>query len=359
MATMERPKIALLHDYLNQWGGAERVLLVLSEIFPDAPIYTLLYDEEKTLGKFKNRVKQTSFIDTRFTRRHHRSFIPTFPLLSGNFKVKDYDFVISSSAGYAKGFNVGNAFHISYCHTPLRYAWESGYLKFSILKPLIWCLQNWDYKAGQKPDILIANSGFIAQKIKKCYGRKAEVIYPPVDTAKFYFDKNIPQGNHFLMAGRLLHYKRFDLGVRAFNRLKMPLVIVGDGPEFKNLRKIADPEFIKFKSFVGDDELKKLYNEAKALIFPQVEDFGLVAAEAQTCGLPVIAFRKGGATEIIEEGVTGFFFDNQSSEAVIESVNKCKKMRFNRSEIARKALRFSKENFIKGIINAIPDEIRP
>ncbi len=350
-------KIALAHDYLNQCGGAENVLKVLAEIFPEAPIYTLFYDEKKTRGHFKNRVKKTSFLDFKIVRNNHRAFIPLLPLASSNLKIKpEYDLVISSSAGYAKGFNSQNAFHICYCHTPLRYAWEENYLQGldlfhipllkTLAKPVRAALRSWDKKASRRVDVFIANSYFIAGKIKNFYNREAEVIYPPIDLGKFYPDPSFKTGNYFLMVGRLLHYKRFDLGIKAFNRLGLPLKIVGEGPELQKLKSMAKSPLIEFCSYIENlDELRKIYSGARALIFPQIEDFGMVAAEAQACGLPVIGYNAGGVKEIIEEGRTGLLFNEQTPEALIKAVYLFEKTNFSKSEIVENAQRFSSKNF--------------
>ncbi|MBI2591428.1 MAG: glycosyltransferase [Candidatus Brennerbacteria bacterium] len=354
-------RVAIAHDYLNQYGGAERVLEAIMEIFPKAPVYTLLYDEARTLGRFQKYDVRPSFLN-RFeaARNHHRRFIPIFPLAQELMNIgNNFDLLISSSAGFAKGIRCGQTRHISYCHTPLRYAWEPDYLDgysgfgnplMKILaKPALQALRWWDFRASRKVDVFLANSEFIAKRIKNYYNREADVLYPPVDTKKFYYkvkgQKSKVKG-YYLMAGRFLHYKRFDLGIAAFNHLKLPLKIIGAGPEFFNLQKMVKSPFIEFISFVDSaTRLRDLYSNASALIFPQIEDFGLVAAEAQACGLPVIAYRGGGAKEIIQEGKTGIFFDRQTPEAIIESVLKFSKIRFRRASISKTAQRFSKENF--------------
>jgi len=369
-------RVALVHDYLNQYGGAERVLEILMEIFPDAPIYTLLYDKDRTLGRFEGRVKKTSFLDFGPIRKKHRPFIPFMPLAAQTMAIDDgYDLIISDSAGFAKGVTLkANSlklkapFHISYCHTPLRYAWEEEYLtgiisnfQLSISKPILKYLRNWDYNAGQKPDILIANSNFIAQKIKKYYGRDTIVVYPPVDLNVFCPSStrcSLSSTSYFLAAGRLMHYKKFDLAVRVFAELGLPLKIVGGGPELEKLKEIRDElraDNIEFVSFVSDEELRSLYCGAKAFIFPQVEDFGLVAAEAIACGTPVIAYNAGGAKEIVFHGENGILFNEQTAEslkgAVIEFSKYSAKGGFDPQKIAASAKKFSKDEFIKKIKN--------
>ena len=390
-------KVAIIHDYLNQYGGAERVLESLLKIFPDAHIYTLLYDKNRTLGKFHNNIHKTSFLDFGLVRLNHRPFIPLMPTAVSTMTVDDdYDLVISATAGYAKGVSIrhrkenkSNPFHLSYCYTPLRYAWEiDNYFANPIFKtvfrPAFNYLKNWDREAAQKPDVLLTISKFIAGKIKAYYGREAEVIYPPVDYTKFHLEIRNPKSeirNYYLAVGRLLHYKKFDLIVEAFRELGAPLKIVGMGPEYHKIKNQISPKHppaggatgqvnisaqggsasggknIELIPFVSDDELRKLYNGAQALIFPQVEDFGLTAAEAQACGTPVIAFRGGGALEIVGDGVTGIFFEKQNVESLIQAVRRFEKLKFNRRKISQISRRFTFESFRKGLLSKLPKEI--
>lgn len=373
-------KVALVHDYLNQYGGGERVLETLMEMFPEAPVYTLLHDEKKTSGKFRGRVKKTSFLDWEFVKDYHRWFIPLMPIAAQTMTMNhNHDIVISDTAGFAKGIKIHTGhchnychrqIHISYIHTPLRYAWEtdtyfSNLIFKKVFKPAFEYLKNWDYQAAQKPDILIANSQFIAKKIKKYYGRDAFVIYPPVDTTNFFYRPIRANGsinNYYLAVGRLLHYKRFDLVIDAFAKLGLPLKIVGDGPEREKLesgiQKIENGN-IEILPFINDEnELRKLYSRAKALIFPQVEDFGLAAAEAQACGCPVIAYAAGGALEIVEPKKTGLFFARQTPENLAAAVEKFETIKWNRKIVAASAQRFSKEKFKKELLKVIKSALK-
>ena len=374
----------MVHDYLNQYGGGERVLEALMEIFPEAPVYTLLHDQERTGGRFSGRVIKTSFLDFPFARKNHRLFIPLMPFAARSLNLKnDYELIISDTAGFAKGIKYSpSTRHISYIHTPLRYAWETDYLNFKFsrllggqaifnfqfwkhfFKPVLNYLKKWDYRAAQKPDILTANSEFISGKIKQYYHRDAKVLYPPVDVSKFYFETKSklqnPNNKYYLAVGRLLHYKKFDLIIDAFAESQMAnnrLLIVGSGPEYDNLKfKIKNLRLnnVELLPFVNDEnELRKLYNGAQALIFPQVEDFGLVAAEAQACGTPVIAYGVGGAVEIISDPGTGVLFHEQTPKSLIQAVEICQKRRFNRAAISRSAQRFSKDKFKKGILTLL------
>ena len=353
-------KVAIFHDYLNQFGGAERVLQVFLEMFPDADLYTLLYDREKTLGLFDGRISGTSVLDIKPVRNRHRLFIPFMPLASRTVPVNDgYDLIISSSAGYAKGFGSShqdvNRFHLCYCHSPLRYAWEVEYLQklpFSpwvlaqvIFRPILSYLRKWDKRASNRVNAFVTNSEFIADKVEAYYGRDARVVYPPVDMEKFYTDSDESEDGYYLMAGRLLYYKLFDIGIRAFNQLHKPLKVVGAGPEAQKLKRIAGPT-VEFVSGISDDELRRVYSNAKAFIFPQTEDFGLVAAEAQACGTPVIAHDSGGAKEIVENEKTGLLFENQRVEDVVDAVRRFEDMSLDRDYIAERARRFSKDLFV-------------
>jgi glycosyltransferase involved in cell wall biosynthesis len=357
-------KIALIHDYLNQYGGAERVLETLCEIFPDAPIYTLFYDEEKTLGKFKNKKIITSFLDYEFVRNNHRLFIPLMPLAIFLMKVnKKFNIIFSASAGFAKGIRYGkNTIHISYCYTPLRYAWE--YYKYFNWKPFLkilsapafWYLRKWDKWAGRRPEKIIAVSEHIAKKIKDYYKRDANVIYPPLDTNKFFLNEKIKKGDYYLAVGRMMHYKKFDLIIRVFNKLNLPLLVIGVGPELNKLKNMAISSNIKFLSFISNEHLNLLYNGAQALIFPQIEDFGLVAVEAQACGVPIIALNRGGAREIVEDGQTGVLFNNQSVDDLIMAIKKFQIIKFNKENIRKSALRFSKNKFKKAILEMVTND---
>jgi glycosyltransferase involved in cell wall biosynthesis len=353
-------RLALVHDYLNQIGGAERVLRVLTEMFPNAPIYTLLYDKKKMRGMFADKDIKTSFLDFPFIRSHHRLFIPFMAHAMRTMHLGGkFDVVISDSAGFAKGIpHDKNTKHISYCHTPLRYVWETdtyfgkglrhGTFK-SVFKPLFSYVKKFDYRFAQYPDVLLANSQFIADKVKQYYGREAQVLYPPVDLSIFGYDAKVTAGEYFLAVGRFLPYKKFDLIIDAFNANGLPLIIVGGGREEASLKKRVTSKHISFLPYQDDAKLRELYNGAKGLIFPQVEDFGLVAAEAQACGTPVVAFNGGGAKEIVQDGVSGVLFDEQSVASLQAALVRFLSITFDRKAIAKSAERFSRERFEAGI----------
>lgn len=363
-------KVALVHDYLNQYGGAERVLECLIEMFPDAPIYTLLYDAERTGGRFRGKTIRTSFLDFPFIWRHHRWFLPLMPLAARSLDLgSDFDLIISDTAGYGKGirYNPRKTRHLSYIHTPLRYAWETGdyvgmrfgralgKIATGFVYPVARYLKWWDRRVGQRPDLLLANSKFIAEKILAYYGRDARVVYPPVDQDKFFYEGKIAPQDHYLAIGRLLHYKRFDLIIEAFKGLDRKIIIIGSGPEEGKLRRLSSGMAnIEFHPFISDEsELRKIYASARALIFPHVEDFGLVAAEAAMCGTPIVAYGVGGAKEIVEDGVSGVWFSEPTPLALQKAILRLEGLAFDRRAIAKSAIRFSKEGFIAGFREAL------
>jgi len=352
-------KIALVHDYLNQFGGAERVLEAFSEIFPNAPIYTLIHDPKKVRGVFSNKKIRTSFLQKiPLVKSYHRIFPFLMPIAIEQFNLSDYDVVLSDSASFAKGVITGpETLHICYCHTPPRYAWDDSHKYIEeygfprIIKRLIPLFMNyiriWDREAALRADELICNSKFVAKRIKKYYNRKASVIYPPVDTKNFCPSMGLAD-DYFVMVGRLLSYKRFDIAIKAFNKLKKPLKIIGDGPEMKKLKKLAKKN-IEFLGELSGEKLREYYQNCKALIFPQEEDFGIVALEVMACGRPVIAYRGGGALESIKEGETGIFFNEQTPESLIKVIKSFRADNFDSQKIRKRALKFSKEKFKKKI----------
>ncbi len=373
-------KVALVHDYLNQYGGAERVLQAFCEIFPDAPIYTLVYDAKLTGYAFYGRNVKTSFLQkVPLAASQHRYFPIFMPYAIEQFDLSDYDLVISDSGSYAKGvITKPSALHISYCHTPHRYVWDNshrlieefGYPGFvKIFGPMFTTyVRLWDEQAAGRVDAFIANSEFVQRRIKKYYHRDSQVIYPPVDCDKFYVadqpKAGRPRADYFLMVGRLVPYKKFGLAVRAFNKIGLKLKIIGDGPERKNLQKIAHSTSsgranIEFLDLISEQRLPEYYADAQALIFPQEEDFGVVAVESMASGSPVIAYRAGGALEIIKEGEDGIFFNEQTEESLIAAVQKFQTMEFDPQLIREHAKRFDEGRFKVEIKNFVAQNYDP
>lgn len=360
-------KIALVHDYLVQYGGAERVLEAFTEIWPYAPIYTLLHDPEAMHGKFADKRIYTSFLQkSRFARKHHRLFPPLMPVAIESFDFSKYDVVLSDSSSYAKGIITRpETLHISYVHTPMRYAWDDcqkytqdfGFPR--LVKKLVPFFMNpirlWDKASADRVDHFIANSKFVQARIAKYYRKESEVIHPPVDIASFFVAPESERKEYFLMVGRLIAYKRHDIAIEAFNRLKLPLKIIGRGPEFNRLKKLAGPT-IEFLGRVPDEALPKYYAECRAFIFPQEEDFGIVAEEAFASGRPVIAYRGGDIVEHLEEGRMGEFFDEQTPESLAKAVEKFQGKAYDSDFIRQHAEQFDKALFrakIQGAVEAL------
>jgi len=349
-------RIAFVHDYLVQYGGAERVLECLTELYPYAPIYTILHNKDAMHGVFEDKRIYTSYLQHfPFARRWHRIFPLLMPPAIEQFDFSNYDVVVSDSSSYAKGIITGpKTLHICYMHTPMRYAWDDcqkytrDFYFPRLIKKLIPFAMNyirlWDKVSADRVDVFIANSNFVSRRIKKYYRKESIVIHPPVDTQNFSVNNELKEKGYFLMVGRLIAYKRHSVAIRAFNELKLPLKIIGRGPELKRLQKIAGPT-IEFLGRVDDEQLKKHYAECQAVIFPQEEDFGIVAIEALSCGKPLLAFRGGDIPEHMEEGKMGVFFDEQTSQAIIAAVERFEKLSFDSNYIRSKVLKFDREIF--------------
>lgn len=363
-------KVAFVHEFLTQFGGAERVLLALLEIFPDAPVYTMIYNKEKTGSYFSKYNIRTSYLQNMpLAKEKSRWYLALMPNAIESFNLSQYDLVLSDASAFAKGVKTNkNTYHICYCHTPTRYLWSDRetYLKSQnipwpvhMIVPLVLdILKKWDYKAAQRPDRMIANSNYIKARIKKYYNRDADVIYPFVDDDKF--TKPSKKEDYYLIAGRLVPYKRYDIAIEAFN--KMPdkklyvagsNILAGSGAKYTKLEEMATSKNIKFLGRVSDEKLASLYKKAKAYIFPSEEDFGITPLEAMAAGTPVIAYNAGGAKETVIQGKTGVFFNKQNSESLLEAIDKFETMDFEYTNLINQAKKFSKDNFKKNIINYI------
>lgn len=360
-------RIALVHDYLVQYGGAERVLECFAEIFPYAPIYTIVYDKKIMREKFADKDVRVSYLQKwPFVKRHHRVFPMLMPLAIEQFDFSRYDIVLSDSSSYAKGIITSSrTLHICYMHTPMRYAWDdcqkyaSDFSFPRLIKKIvplpISYLRLWDKVSAERVDKFIANSNFVARRIKKYYGKESQVIHPPVNTNNFYVSRR--HKDYFLMVGRLIAYKRHDIAIEAFNKLGLPLKIIGRGPELKKLKKMAKPN-IEFLGQVSDQELANYYAQCRAFIFPQEEDFGIVAIEAMASGRPIIAFRGGDILEHMEEGKMGIFFNQQDPEAIVESVKKFRDDDFDSEYIRSKSFKFDRTVFKGKIERYVEEELR-
>ena len=360
-------KVALVHDHLTQNGGAERVLEAMQAMWPDAPTFTLLYDKERLGSVFGHRDIRTSFIQNiPFAQKKTRWLLPLMPSATEAYDLSSFDVVISSSSAFSKGVIVPNhAIHISYCHTPTRYLWSDTHSyvaelhapKFikRLLPIILSRMRVWDQLAAGRVDHFIANSDTVARRIKKYYRRESEVICPPVNTHEFSISDK--KKTYFLAGGRLVSYKRFDLIIDAFNKLNLPLKIFGRGPAEKELKRRAG-ENIEFLGRVSDDERARLFANAKAYIHPQEEDFGITPVESMAAGRPVIAYRKGGATETIVDHKTGIFFDQQEWEALADAVMHFDENDFDPTCIKAHAEQYSLEKFQKALRNVVEQHVQ-
>jgi len=362
-------KIALVHDHLAQMGGAEKVLQILCEMFPSAPVYTLLYDEKNVKKNFPNIHIEPSIIHKLpGGKKHYKWYMPLMPMAVEFFDLSDYDVVISDSSSFAKGvITKPNTFHISYCHTPTRYLWSDTHqyindLRYNkyfkkIISLILNYIRIWDKLAADRVDKYLTNSRTSLKRIKKYYRRKAEIIYPSIKIDDFSITKK--QGDYYLAGCRLVPYKRLDILIEAFKKNGLKLKIFGDGVDKKRLEKIAEGyKNIEFLGQIEDDEKTYLYSRCIAFINPQIEDFGITPLEAMASGRPVIAQKKGGSLESIIENETGVFFEKESPEDINKAIQKLKNIKINPEKIREHAKKFSHENFKKQFTEFLEKEYK-
>jgi glycosyltransferase involved in cell wall biosynthesis len=347
-------KIAFAHDWLNGMRGGERCLDALCEVYPRADIFTLLYEKGNLSSSIENRSIHTSFIQKLpwvFTKYRH--YLPLFPTAIEQFDLRSYDLVVSLSHCVAKGILTSpGTCHICYLLTPMRYAWDLYHDYFSEEKIgtlqkwtipfFINYLRTWDVASSNRVDYFVAISEYVARRVQKYYRRECDVIYPPIDTD--FYTPGSQDGDYFLIVSAFAPYKRIDLAIEAFNRLKLPLKIIGKGQEEKTLRRLAGST-IEFLGSLSDEEVRDYYRDCRALIFPGEEDLGLTPLEAQSTGRPVIAYARGGALETVEDGATGLFFQESTVENLCQAVKEFDQKHFDKTKIREQALRFSKERF--------------
>lgn len=364
-------KIALVYDRVNKIGGAEKVLLALHEIWPDAPLYTAVYNN-KTAAWAKDFNIKTSFMQKfPFAKKHHRFYPWLTPFAFESFLFNKYDVVVSVTSAEAKAIiSKPDTLHICYCLTPTRYLHSGyedylkqpgfGFLSFfakKFFKFLAPKLKKWDLVAAQRPDKYLAISNAVKKRIKKYYQRDAEIIFPPVETDKFRPNKKVDKKDFFLIVSRLEPYKRIDLAIKAFNNLGLPLKIIGTGSMEKTLKKQANKN-IEFLGQLTEDSLINYYQTCRSFIMPQNEDFGIAAVEAQAAGRPVIAYKRGGALDTIINNKTGVFFENQDVESIIKAVKEFEKKDFKAKDCLDNAKKFDKNKFKKQIKKFVEDECR-
>jgi glycosyltransferase involved in cell wall biosynthesis len=358
-------RIALVHDYLNQMGGAEKVLLTLHDLFPNAPVYTSIYASSRVDSRFRQMDIRTGFMQRLpLVKKHHQPFLPLFPLAFEQLDLRAYDLVISDSSAFAKGIVTHpEALHICYCHTPMRWAWNYaeyvererlGRIARMILSPTIAVLRGWDYTTAARVDFFVANSPNVAARISKYYRRDSVYIPPPIDTSQFEISPQ-PE-NYFLVVSRLIPYKRVDLAISAFNNLGLPLRIIGSGRDEGRLRRLAGPT-IQFMGRQPDHEVRRQLAACRAFIFPGEDDFGMTPLEAQACGRPVIAYGAGGALYTIVPGKTGLFFHSPEPESLAAAVSEFRDDRFDPAAIRQHALYFDTRQFRQRFLDFVESRI--
>ncbi|MFH1855397.1 MAG: glycosyltransferase [bacterium] len=347
---MKAKKIAIVAEWLTSRGGAEYVVDSLLEAFPEADLFTTVFNEKK-LPEYIKRNPKTSFLQSvPFSRSKHQSIPPLLLPAIKSLNLEGYDLIISSSSAIGKGINKPeNSVHVCYCHTPMRYAWQSEIDDRLVSKPFgrffLEYLKRWDIRNNKDVDFFLTNSKTVQKRIKKFYGRSSTVIYPPVNLLQ---SKQSKPGNYFISLGRLIPYKRTDLAILSCQKLGQKLLVAGDGEDLSSLEKIATKP-TKFLGRISSEQKAQYLGSAKALIFPGEEDFGIVPIEALSCGTPVIAYAKGGASEYIINRKNGILFKEQNVESLIEAIEKFSKTKFDKKYIIKSAQKFAKECFKKEI----------
>lgn len=345
-------KIALVHDWLNQCGGAEDVLEALVGMYPGAPIYTSIYAPDLMPDSYRSWDIRTTWMDRLpGIHHHHQPYLALYPKAFADLDLSAYDLVLSNKSGFCHGTQTGQALHICYCLAPTRYVWQlDAYMQrerislaaTAILKPVVQMLRRWDYQAAQRVDAFVAISSDIQRRIDRFYDRDSVIIYPPVETSRYQ-----PASKHddyFLVVSRLVSYKRIDLAVEACTRLGLPLIVGGDGRDRTRLEAMAGPT-VTFLGRVPDADLPDLMARCRAFIFPGLEDFGIAPVQAQAAGRPVIAFRGGGALDTVDEGKTGLFFDEQTVESLCGALQRLDNMIFSSAHCRANAKRFDAGGF--------------
>ena len=353
-------RVALVHDFLVDVRGAERVFSAICDVWPQADLFTAVYDEEGTEGRFAHRRVHTSFLQRlRPTARTFRTLLPLYPAAIESFDLNGYDLVVSSSSAWAHGVIVDErAVHICYCHNPFRYAWSereatlgtSGRLLRPALRWLFNRWRQWDWIAAQRVDHYVVNSDLTKRRVRRYYGRDSEVLPPPVETGRFSPSEEI--GDYYLVVSELMFHKRLEVAVEAFNRLRRPLVVVGDGPELRRLRRLAGPT-IRFEGRVPDRRVEELMRRARALVVTATEEFGIAAVEAQASGRPVIALGEGGACETVLEGETGILYDRPHPDSLAAAVAAFDPLAVDPEACIAQGSRFDVERFRTGLERAV------
>lgn len=361
-------RIAFVYDRVNKIGGAETVLAALHELYPESPLFTAVYHHESAPWASGWEVHPSFLNRLPLARSTHELYPWLTPIAFEGFDFGSFDVVVSVTSAEAKGIlTQPQTLHVCYCLTPTRYLWHAAglyrrrlpLLARSLANPLLSYLRGWDRIASQRPDAMIAISRTVRDRIKKYYHRPSQIIYPPVDVNKFQSStkqgRTVLAPGFFLVVARLVPYKRVDLAIEAANLMRFPLVIIGTGMEMTRLRRRAGPT-VRFVGKLTEDDLVLYYQRCRALVFPQEEDFGITAVEAQAAGKPVVAFKKGGATEIIRTGKTGVFFSHQTAASLMQAIRQFDTMNFHPVACKENAKRFDKERFKREFVRMV-DEI--
>ncbi len=346
-------KIAVVHDYFTQLGGAERVAEELYRMVPDPSLFATVALADCMPPQLRNANVQTSWMQNLpKIQKYYRFYFPLYPFAVGSMDLSGYDLVLSSSSSYAKGVRTGrDAIHVCYCHTPTRWVWnydnyssrESfGFMQRALLPVLMRALRRWDEEASRQPDHFVANSRVVAERIRKAYGRAAEVIHPPIEVDRFHPSGEVE--DYYVVLSRLVSYKRFDLAVQACTERKKKLLVIGDGPDRKNLEALAGPS-VHFLGRASDKDVEYYVSRCRALLFPGEEDFGMAPLEVAAAGRPTIAYRAGGALETIIENVTGVFFNSQTPEDLGDAIERFELQEWSRDRLRQHAEGFSIEVF--------------
>ncbi|CAD7842089.1 Glycosyltransferase [Olavius algarvensis spirochete endosymbiont] len=349
-------KVALVHDWLISPGGAERVLKEFAYLFPEASIFTAVYDR-KTMGSMfaENRILVSYMQRVPFAKKHYRKMLALMPRAFEEFDLSDFDLILSSSSCCAKGvISSASTLHISYVHTPMRYAWELypdyirqvGFLTRLAMRIQMSSIRQWDALSGIRVDKYLANSREVAARISKTYRRDAAVLHPPVRTDFYSPDSNPDRcDDYYLVVSRLVAYKRVDLAIKACNKLGRKLIIIGSGPQEKRLKKLAGPQ-IFFLGEVSDSRIREHYRNCRAFLFPAFEDFGITPVEAQACGRPVVALGRGGALDTVIPGLTGVFFDEQAEDSLINGIRELENHHWDSVKIRHHAEKYDRKIFL-------------
>lgn len=347
-------RVALVHYWLTNMRGGERVLEAFCEMFPDAVIFTHVVDRSKLSETLLKHEIRTTFISKfPFAKSQYQKLLPFMPRALEELDLREFDLVISSESGPAKGvITRPDAFHLCYCHSPMRYIWDlyphylnsAGFLARQAFPGIAHRLRQWDVTSAARVDQFVANSNFVKSRIQKFYRRESDVVFPPVAVEEFSASRSPQAGEYYLAAGELVGYKRFDLAVDACSKLGVPLYVIGDGEQFKDLKRRAGPT-VKFLGRVGFQELKTHFGACKALIFPGEEDFGIVPVEVMAAGRPVIAYGRGGALDTVIDGETGILFHEQSVEALVAAIEKCESQEFQSHQLQSHAEGFTAHVF--------------